>query len=67
MTTTLTGEAQRLDAVPVDAGSRLTARLERLPMTRPVMWARGCVGMATFFDGYTTIAIAYAMPILAHA
>ncbi|AOH84353.1 hypothetical protein AWL63_10640 [Sphingomonas panacis] len=65
MTTTLTGEATRWDAVPMDDGSRLTARLERLPMTRHVMWARGCVGMATFFDGYTTIAIAYAMPILA--
>jgi putative MFS transporter len=43
----------------------LIARLERLPITRPVMVARGCVGMATFFDGYTTIAIAYAMPVLA--
>jgi putative MFS transporter len=43
----------------------LVARLERLPVTRPVLWARGCVGMATFFDGYTTIALAYAMPILA--
>jgi len=49
----------------MEAGSLLIARLERLPITRPVMWARGCVGMATFFDGYTTIAIAYAMPILA--
>ena len=46
--------------------AHLIARLERLPVTRPVLWARGCVGMATFFDGYTTLAIAYAMPILAH-
>jgi len=45
--------------------AHLIARLERLPVTRPVLWARGCVGMATFFDGYTTLAIAYAMPILA--
>ncbi|MCW2286450.1 putative MFS transporter [Rhodoblastus acidophilus] len=43
----------------------LIARLERLPITRPVFWARGVVGMATFFDGYTTLAIAYAMPVLA--
>lgn len=43
----------------------LVARLERLPITRSVMVARGCVGMATFFDGYTTIAIAYSMPVLA--
>lgn len=48
----------------VDSGT-LLARLERLPVTRPVLWARGCVGMATFFDGYTTIALAYALPILA--
>lgn len=47
-----------------DSGT-LLARLERLPVTRPVLWARGCVGMATFFDGYTTIALAYALPILA--
>jgi putative MFS transporter len=46
-------------------GASLIARLERLPVTRPVLWARGCVGMATFFDGYTTIALAYALPILA--
>ncbi|MBB3172618.1 putative MFS transporter [Endobacter medicaginis] len=43
----------------------LLARLERLPATRPVLWARSVVGMATFFDGYSTLAIAYAMPILA--
>jgi putative MFS transporter len=48
-----------------ESGAALIARLERLPVTRPVLWARGCVGMATFFDGYTTIALAYAMPILA--
>jgi putative MFS transporter len=64
MTSTLMGEAQRWTNAPMDDGSRLIARLERLPVTKPVMWARGCVGMATFFDGYTTIAIAYAMPIL---
>jgi MFS transporter, putative metabolite:H+ symporter len=48
----------------ISEGAKLVARLERLPATRPVMLARGCVGMATFFDGYTTIAIAYAMPEL---
>ncbi len=48
-----------------ERGAALVARLERLPVTRPVLWARGCGGMATFFDGYTTIALAYAMPILA--
>ena len=42
----------------------LIARLERLPVSRPVVWARLVVGMATFFDGYTTLAIAYSLPIL---
>ncbi|WP_264599312.1 MFS transporter [Rhodoblastus acidophilus] len=46
-------------------GAALIARLERLPITRPVLWARGVVGMATFFDGYETLSIAYAMPVLA--
>jgi MFS transporter, putative metabolite:H+ symporter len=41
------------------------ARLERLPVSRPLVWARMVVGSATFFDGYTTLAIAYAMPVLA--
>ncbi len=42
----------------------LIARVERLPASRPVTWARMVVGMATFFDGYTTLAIAYTLPIL---
>lgn len=45
----------------------LLARLERLPVSRPLLWARGIVGMATFFDGYTTLSIAYALPILTHS
>lgn len=53
------------EAMASERAAVLVARLERLPVTRPVLWARGCVGMATFFDGYTTIALAYAMPILA--
>ncbi len=49
-------------------GSReidLLARIERLPASRPMLWARTVVGMATFFDGYTTLAIAYSLPVLA--
>jgi putative MFS transporter len=42
----------------------VAARLERLPVTRQVLWTRNIIGAATFFDGYTVIAIAYAMPIL---
>jgi putative MFS transporter len=43
----------------------VVARLERLPVSRTLVWARMVVGSATFFDGYTTLAIAYAMPVLA--
>ncbi|WP_296582322.1 MFS transporter [Xanthobacter sp.] len=42
----------------------ISARLERLPITRRVFWTRNIIGAATFFDGYTVIAIAYAMPVL---
>ncbi|THF50049.1 MFS transporter [Allorhizobium terrae] len=57
---------------PIPAGSAtiadpqgdIGARLERLPITREVFWARNIIGAATFFDGYTVIAIAYAMPVL---
>jgi putative MFS transporter len=47
-----------------DAQADISARLERLPITRKVFWARNIIGAATFFDGYTIIAIAYAMPVL---
>jgi putative MFS transporter len=42
----------------------LIGRLERLPMSRLLLWTRIVVGTATFFDGYTTLAIAYALPVL---
>lgn len=42
----------------------ISARIERLPITRRVFWTRNIIGAATFFDGYTVIAIAYAMPVL---
>lgn len=48
----------------VDRHAEIGARLERLPITRKVFWTRNIIGAATFFDGYTVIAIAYAMPIL---
>ena len=43
----------------------ILGRLERLPVTRTMVWTRCVVGSATFFDGFTTIAIAYALPVLA--
>jgi MFS transporter, putative metabolite:H+ symporter len=48
----------------VDGQSDISARIERLPITRPVFWIRNITGAATFFDGYTVIAISYAMPVL---
>ena len=51
-------------ATVADPQAEISARLERLPVTREVFWARNIVGAATFFDGYTVIAIAYAMPVL---
>lgn len=48
----------------LDGRTDISARIERLPITRPVLWTRNVIGAATFFDGYTVIAIAYAMPVL---
>ena len=38
---------------------------ERLPISRELTVARIVIGSATFFDAYTVLAIAYAMPVLA--
>jgi putative MFS transporter len=46
------------------ANAQLVARLERLPVTRRLMLLRIIVGVATFFDAYTVLAIAFAMPQL---
>src|SRR6476619_6411328 len=44
--------------------AQLVARLERLPVTSRLMLLRVIVGVATFFDAYTVLAIACAMPQL---
>jgi len=44
--------------------AELVARLERLPVTPRLMLLRVIVGIATFFDAYTVLAIAFAMPQL---
>jgi len=44
--------------------AELVARLERLPVTPRLMLIRVIVGTATFFDAYTVLAIAFAMPQL---
>ena len=53
-------------ATPFQAvgNAQLIARLERLPVTPRLMLLRVIVGTATFFDAYTILAIAFAMPQL---
>src|ERR1700741_2224772 len=46
------------------ANAKLVARLERLPVTPRLKLLRVIVGIATFFDAYTVLAIAFAMPQL---
>lgn len=42
----------------------ISARIERLPVTRQLSTIRLVIGAATFFDAYTVLAIAFAMPVL---
>ena len=44
--------------------AELVARIERLPITPRLRLIRVVVGIATFFDAYTVLAIAFAMPQL---
>jgi putative MFS transporter len=46
------------------ANAELVARLERLPVTRRLLLIRVIIGSATFFDAYTVLVIAFAMPQL---
>ena len=50
---------------PAHSVESVIARLERLPIARELTIARIVIGSATFFDAYTVLAIAYAMPVLA--
>jgi putative MFS transporter len=53
-------------ATPFNAATnaQLIARLERLPVTPRLRLLRMIVGIATFFDAYTILAIAFALPQL---
>ncbi|EFE08055.1 MFS transporter [Citrobacter youngae] len=44
--------------------AQLVARIERLPVTRKLIFIRIVTGISTFFDSYTVLAIAFAMPEL---
>jgi len=46
------------------ANAVLVARLERIPVTRRLLMIRVIIGSATFFDAYTVLVIAFAMPKL---
>ncbi len=68
---TIGAMAHSVDYVPVSdtatqraANSQLVARIERLPISRKLAVIRVVVGIATFFDAYTVLAIAFAMPQL---
>jgi putative MFS transporter len=56
--------AHFVDAAGQSANAALVARIERLPISRKLMMIRVIVGIATFFDGYTVLTIAFAMPEL---
>ncbi len=45
------------------ANAQLVARLERIPVTRRLLLIRIIIGSATFFDAYTVLVIAFAMPL----
>ncbi|MFO1414792.1 MAG: MFS transporter [Burkholderiales bacterium] len=51
-------------AMQRQGNAELVARLERLPVTPRLLLIRVVVGVATFFDAYTVLAIAFAMPQL---
>ena len=55
-----------IDAASSNAtgNAEVVARLERLPVTSRLKLLRVIVGIATFFDAYTVLAIAFAMPQL---
>jgi putative MFS transporter len=52
------------DEVAATANAEIVARLERLPVTRRLLLIRIVIGSATFFDAYTVLVIAFAMPQL---
>jgi len=58
------GASLRASTIPsyAAANAEIVARLERLPVTPRLMLIRVIVGIATFFDAYTVLAIAFAMP-----
>jgi MFS transporter, putative metabolite:H+ symporter len=52
--------------IPAVSASDIVARLDRLPITFWHLKVRSILGMATFFDGFDAIAIAFVIPALIH-
>ena len=48
----------------IGSASDIVARIERLPVTGWHVKARVIVGLATFFDAYDSLTIAYVLPVL---
>ncbi len=57
-------DAAHRAAAAQSANAALVARIERLPISRRLLAIRVIVGIATFFDAYAILAIAFAMPEL---
>jgi putative MFS transporter len=48
----------------IDRGASLLERLENMPVSRFLIKTRIIVGVATFFDAFDALAIAYVLPVL---
>ncbi|MBV9919676.1 MAG: hypothetical protein JOY78_02310, partial [Pseudonocardia sp.] len=48
----------------VTSPEQVSARLERLPVSRWHVRTRVVVGAVTFFDGFDQLMVAYALPVL---
>jgi MFS transporter, putative metabolite:H+ symporter len=58
------GAAEVTRQAGLRSSGEVVARLERLPISPWHMKARAIVGVATFFDAYNALAIAYVLPVL---
>jgi putative MFS transporter len=61
---TLVLNTSRSVADTATSSDELVARIERIPVTRKLVFIRIVTGISTFFDSYTVLAIAFAMPEL---
>jgi putative MFS transporter len=64
MGVTLEGSGAVSAAAAPARGASLTARLERLPMTRWHVRVRVAMGTASFFDAFNALTVASALPVL---